>query len=162
MSAASGKSAGKKAAATKRVKYGEAGLSKIALRAHESRKANHAQKMSELERHLTKVARGAVARARRNNLPYSSDLAGWALATMEAQKGRCAMSGVDFDLTALGHGAAPRPYAPSIDRVDFSAGYVPGNIRIVCWAVNLLLGTWGDEPALKIAHGISHRTSARA
>ena len=46
-------------------------------------------------------------------------------------------------------------YAPSIDRCDATRGYTKDNIRIICWAANCLLGTWGDEPALEIAKGIA-------
>ena len=31
----------------------------------------------------------------------------------------------------------------SLDRVDNSRGYVYDNIRIVCWAMNAAMGTWG-------------------
>ena len=35
--------------------------------------------------------------------------------------------------------------------------YTADNIRIVCWAANMLLGTWGDKPAMKVATGIARR-----
>jgi len=49
-------------------------------------------------------------------------------------------------------------YAPSIDRIDARRGYTADNIRIICWAANLLLGTWGDEPAVTVATGIARRS----
>ena len=57
----------------------------------------------------------------------------------------------------MGHGKAPRPFAPSIDRRDATKGYTVENIRVICWAANLLLGTWGDGPALDVAKGIANR-----
>jgi hypothetical protein len=95
-----------------------------------------------------------MSRARAKGLPCEADLVDWAIATMRAQDYRCALSGVRLRLDALGRGAAPRPYQPSIDRIDSSAGYTRGNIRVICWAVNCLLLTWGDEVALDIARGI--------
>ena len=42
-----------------------------------------------------------------------------------------------------GHGA--NPFAPSLDRIDNSVGYVPSNIRIVCAFGNSLMHTYSDE-----------------
>lgn len=150
-------SPGRKAARTKRRAYGADGLREIAARAYRTREERRRQKLPELETHLGRVAGAAMSRARRRGLECEEDLAGWALATMIAQKYRCALSGVEFSLDMHGHGAAPRPFAPSIDRIDSRLGYGADNIRIICWAANLLLGTWGDEPAFRVARGISRR-----
>ena len=146
---------GQKAARTKRRRYGEQGLSTIAAKAYCTRLQRKQERLTQLERHLAQSAGAAKSRARRTGLECEEDLAGWALATMEAQGHRCLLSGVPFSLEALGHGAAPRPYAPSIDRIDARRGYTADNIRIICWAANLLLGTWGDEPAVTVATGIA-------
>ena len=148
---------GQKAARTKRRRYGEQGLSMIAAKAYRTRLQRNQERLTELQRHLARSAGAAKSRARRTGLECEEDLAGWALATMEAQGHRCLLSGVPFSLEALGHGAAPRPYAPSIDRIDARRGYTADNIRIICWAANLLLGTWGDEPAVTVATGIARR-----
>ena len=148
---------GQKAARTKRRRYGEQGLSAIAAKAYRTRLQRKQERLTQLERHLTQSAGAAKSRARRTGLECEEDLAGWALATMEAQGHCCLLSGVPFSLEVLGHGAAPRPYAPSIDRIDARRGYIADNIRIICWAANLLLGTWGDEPAMKVAIGIAQR-----
>lgn len=37
------------------------------------------------------------------------------------------------------------PWAPSIDRIDCSKGYVPDNVRVVCWAFNQARGEWPDD-----------------
>ena len=148
---------GQKAARTKRGRYGVQGLSAIAIKAYRTRLQRKQERLTQLERHLAQSAGAATSRARRRGLECEEDLAGWALATMEAQGHRCLLSGVPFNLETLGHGAAPRPYAPSIDRIDARRGYTADNIRIICWAANLLLGTWGDTPALKIAAGIAKR-----
>ena len=147
------KSAGQKAAATKRAKYGSQGLSDIARKAYETRKARQAERLSDLERHVVRSAASAKRRALARGLDCEDDLKSWALVALDAQKARCALSGVPFDLEVLGHGKAPRPYAPSIDRKDATRGCTADNIRLICWAANCLLGTWGDEPALRIVKG---------
>lgn len=38
-----------------------------------------------------------------------------------------------------------RPWAPSLDRISNSAGYLPGNVRVVCAFVNIAMNGFGDE-----------------
>ena len=148
---------GQKAARTKRERYGGKGLSAIAAKAYRTRRQRQREHLTALERHLARSAGAAASRARRAGSECEEDLAGWALAMMEAQSYPCLLSGVPFSLEALGRGAAPRPYAPSIDRINGRGGYTADNMRIICWRANLLLGSWGDGPALKIATGIAMR-----
>lgn len=61
---------------------------------------------------------------------------------------RCAVSGVRFSLDVA---RKRKPFAPSLDRIDCSLGYVPGNVRLVCVAVNIALADWGDAVFEKIA-----------
>jgi hypothetical protein len=53
---------------------------------------------------------------------------------LEAQNWVCAKTGIPFDLTS---GRGRRPFGPSVDRIDGSMGYEPGNIQIVCVIYNL-------------------------
>ncbi|MCB4365444.1 hypothetical protein KIH07_17000 [Hydrogenophaga taeniospiralis] len=89
------------------------------------------------------------------------------LALAELSQGRCMLTGISFE-----HGAATsladissrrkRVWAPSLDRIESSKGYVPGNVRLVCMAVNAALQEFGDAVLLRIAkalverHGISN------
>lgn len=65
-----------------------------------------------------------------------------------AQKFRCAILGRKFDDPYAGNepvGKRQRiPFSPSVDRIDCSIGYVPGNVRIVCLIVNFALSNFGD------------------
>ena len=54
--------------------------------------------------------------------------------------GVCELTGVQLDASAM-----RKWNSPSIDRIDPSKGYVITNIRIVCYAINMALGTWGER-----------------
>lgn len=59
--------------------------------------------------------------------------------------GYCELTGVPFVLTT------PRSWdSPSLDRIDPRGGYLYGNVRVVCRAINSALGDWGEGPLLKI------------
>lgn len=80
----------------------------------------------------------------------------------ELSQGRCMLTGIPFE-----HGAdedlrqsptrRKRVWAPSIDRIDSSKGYVPGNVRLVCMAVNVALQEFGDTVLLRIAKALVER-----
>lgn len=57
------------------------------------------------------------------------------LALWIKQGGKCALSGQEMRPDLIGLGALR---APSLDRIDSSRGYIPGNVQWVCWAVNLM------------------------
>ncbi len=106
-----------------------------------------------------RAARAAMSRARRSGLPYDPDLPAKMLAAQRAQDGRCALSGVRLTIEVHGAGAAPRPFAPSIDRIQSGGGYTGGNCRVVAWAVNCFCGVWGEEVAMRIARGMVARAN---
>ncbi len=62
---------------------------------------------------------------------------------VRSQNGRCALTGLRFSLDK-GKSSAWIPFKLSIDRIDSKKGYVKGNIRLVCLAVNVALHTWGE------------------
>ena len=49
------------------------------------------------------------------------------------------------------------PWTPSIDRLDCSKGYVPGNVRVVCWAFNCMRADFPDEVVLTLAKALVDR-----
>lgn len=59
---------------------------------------------------------------------------------------RCSVTGMKLSVTWDGPGR--NPWYPSVDRIDTSLGYVPGNVRPVCWAYNCARQTWPDEVVL--------------
>ena len=50
-----------------------------------------------------------------------------------------------------------RPWAPSIDRIDCSKGYVPGNVRVVCSAFNTMRNEFPDEVVFALAKALAAR-----
>lgn len=64
--------------------------------------------------------------------------------------GECEATGILFERTAK----ARSPFAPSLDRVDPTKGYVKGNVQVVIWALNAMRGTWGDSVLLQVADAL--------
>lgn len=54
----------------------------------------------------------------------------------QRQEGRCAISGVV--LTHHNDGTGTKDFNASIDRIDSTLGYVPGNVQLVAFRVNIL------------------------
>jgi hypothetical protein len=43
------------------------------------------------------------------------------------------------------------PYAPSLDRIDCRKGYTKDNVRIVVYALNVMLMDWGEVVFSRVA-----------
>ncbi len=73
----------------------------------------------------------------------------------------CAATGLPLTWKRDG-GSSTRanPWAPSIDRIDCSLGYAPGNVRVVCWAFNQMRGDFPDEVVRTLAEAIVSRRPA--
>ena len=103
-------------------------------------------------RHVLKsVVSGAQSRARRAGRPLDPDLMSLVFALYSAQGGRCALTGLPFDLRIIGTGKTRRPFAPSLDRIDSTGGYTRDNVRLVCQAVNFALNAYGEDTFREIA-----------
>tara|TARA_R110002074_G_scaffold246040_1_gene418006 strand:- start:1059 stop:1616 length:558 start_codon:yes stop_codon:yes gene_type:complete len=81
------------------------------------------------------------------DVEYLSDL--W-----EAQGGHCAVSGLPFTRETHTNAFVKTPFAPSVDRIDCSKGYLKGNVRLVCVISNFALNEWGDNVLRRLAHGV--------
>lgn len=57
----------------------------------------------------------------------------------------CELTGIPFDISHASSIKGRRPYAPSIDRINSEGIYEPSNIRIVCAAINVAMGAWGED-----------------
>ena len=82
----------------------------------------------------------------------------WIMAEVLSQDMKCALTRIPF---YFGDDIETRrnPYAPSIDRVDCKRGYTRDNVRIVIFAVNIMLSDWGEDV---LAHVVqSYRENKR-
>ncbi len=107
---------------------------------------------------LRDALRQAARRACKRSLPVDID-EDFLVDLVEAQGARCAVSGIRFN--PLSGPLKRSPYGVSIDRADSSKGYVRGNVRLVCLAVNLALGEWGDDVLLLIARAVCEKRGRR-
>lgn len=102
-----------------------------------------------VEKRLVDAVRAARTRARTKRLEFDLDLA-WALAAVERQSFRCALT--DFPFYAEKNaGSKADPFAPSFDRIDCRRGYTRDNTRIVIYAINVMMMDWGEELFARIA-----------
>jgi len=95
-------------------------------------------------------------RAKQAGLPFDLDqFADQLQARIDA--GRCEISGLPFRLDG------GRTWdSPSLDRIIPELGYTITNVRVVLFALNVMMNTWGEEPVLKVADGIKElRASAQ-
>ena len=66
------------------------------------------------------------------------------------EAGACELSGIQFvRMPQRQHRA--HPFAPSLDKIDPTKGYVDGNVRMLCFAVNQARSDFGDEVLLTVA-----------
>jgi hypothetical protein len=65
--------------------------------------------------------------------------------------GCCEVSGRPFSKDTYEDCQVPRPFAPSLDRINCQFGYTKTNTRLVCVAVNFALNEWGDDVYLELA-----------
>lgn len=64
--------------------------------------------------------------------------------------GRCEVTGYPLDLSPVTSKYERRPNSPSLDRIDPARGYLIGNVRVVCLAVNLAMSNWGESAVMPI------------
>jgi hypothetical protein len=91
----------------------------------------------------------AKARSKTYSMDFDLDKE-YLITLFELQNKKCALTGLEF-ATAQGENSNKRrPFAPSIDRIDYKKGYTKDNTRLVCVAVNISLSDFGDEVFDKI------------
>ena len=74
----------------------------------------------------------------RRNLEFTIDL-DYLLALVDSQEGRCALSGWTLEFTRGGNfKGGKNPRGCTIDRIDNSKGYIPGNVQLACCLPNYL------------------------
>lgn len=71
----------------------------------------------------------------------------------------CSVTGLPLSLEWKGPSGS-NPWAPSVDRLNNSLGYVPDNVRIVCWAFNNMRGDFPDEVVETLVRAYASRLNA--
>lgn len=99
---------------------------------------------------LRRLQASAKTRARKAGMLFTLPPE-FALTLYERQHGRCAVSGIKFDLERFPDALVKHPFAPSVDRILSSGHYTPDNVRLVCVAVNFGMGQWGQEVYMTLA-----------
>ena len=105
------------------------------------------------------LLRQAAVNARAKGLAMTLTDEDMAMLGARAQ-GKCELSGLPFSWDRP-HGAKRRPWAPSLDRIDITGPYAVGNVRLVCVAVNIAMGEWGEETLLKMAQFVTRNYHRR-
>ncbi len=69
------------------------------------------------------------------------------VAIWREQQGKCALTGIAMTWSK----GKILPASLSVDRIDQSVGYVAGNVRLVCYAVNCFRGRMSDDEMFTMA-----------
>ena len=117
-----------------------------AWRDNNREKLRAANKQRRLEQRAKCLVAAARIRARKRNIPCDITAAETARLQAVIDVGVCELSGVELTLSG------PRSAtSPSLDRIKPHLGYVAGNMRIVCHALNAGMGDWGENELKRIA-----------
>lgn len=106
------------------------------------------------------AVRGALKRAANKGVAFDLTVE-WAIERIEAQDFKCPLTGIPFymDCTAQ---TKVHPFMPSLDRIIPGKGYVADNVRIVVYAVNIMLMDWGTEVFERVANGYRYTKGTKA
>lgn len=96
--------------------------------------------------------RRARSNATKRGIPFHLTLED-AEALALASGGRCDLTGIAFDLSHRHSVKNRRPFVPSIDRIDSADSYRVGNVRLVCAAINIAIGPWGEAVFTRMVMG---------
>lgn len=91
--------------------------------------------------YLAQGIKRASSRAKSKKLDFDLTLE-WAEGKAREQGYRCALTGIQF-FAERKNRSKYEPFSPSFDRIDPGQGYTQNNVRIVLFAVNVMLQDWG-------------------
>lgn len=98
----------------------------------------------------------AKTRARKKKIPYTLTDDDVARLNEIVIDGNCELSGLPF---TIGNGQTWD--SPSIDRIDSSMGYEPGNVRVVLHGLNAAMGNWGLDITIEFIEAAKKQRDQR-
>lgn len=102
---------------------------------------------------LGKLLGMAKHRANKQNIPFDitiDDL----IYLWDKNNGCCELTKTPFNLRPPSNGNSCNWDAPSVDKIKPSLGYVRGNIRLICYQVNMSLGEYGQEQLYNLCRAL--------
>lgn len=82
----------------------------------------------------------------------------WALEELNKQNFCCKLTGLAF--IPWQRSKRINPLSPSLDRINPKGGYTKDNVRIVCFAINMMMLDWGEDVLSMVASSyLSHSQS---
>jgi len=79
----------------------------------------------------------------------------------DSQGGRCPYTGIELILRPARKRGGKDPYQASVDRIDSSLGYTPGNIEFVALWVNYAKNSWSREETMSFLNRYAEYSLAR-
>lgn len=104
---------------------------------------------------LKKLLAMAKNRASTQEIPFELDHQ-YLVDLWEYQEGRCSISKQPFDLSPPNKYSV-NPDAPSLDKIIPRLGYIKGNVRLVCYQINMALGEYGEDQLIEMCKRIAFR-----
>ena len=117
------------------------------------------KRFSDIAAKVRRALAAAKHRAAKRGLPFELTER-WALDKIERQEFKCALTGIPF--FAKHPALRVHPYSPSFDRIDCAGGYTMDNVRIVVFAINVMLSDWGEEVFRRVSDDYSRFRKAHA
>lgn len=92
---------------------------------------------------LSQLMYNCKTRAGKKGIEFNLDL-DFIQELFKATKGKCSLTQQNMNLECHSRKKA-NPFKASLDRIDSTKGYIKGNVRFVCWAVNQMKADRTDE-----------------
>jgi hypothetical protein len=108
---------------------------------------------------LERAVKSAKARAKASGVEYDLDKE-WVLSQAILQNFKCALTAIPFYMTTEAT-SSRHPFLPSLDRISAGGGYTKSNVRIVIYAVNVMLMDWGTATFERVANGYRYVKGAQ-
>lgn len=104
---------------------------------------NQRKKREEVPTFISQTYQGVKTRAKAKGLEVDIDIQ-FLTELLVASNFKCAVTEIEMTTISNSRKKA-NPFRASLDRIDSDVGYVKGNVRFVCWAVNQMKSDRTEE-----------------